>query len=502
MAGKVYLVGAGPGDPGLITIKAVRCIKEAEVLVYDRLVSPRLLDYASPGCKLVYAGKAPGKHVMNQEDINADLVKYAKQGKVVTRLKGGDPFVFGRGGEEALALAEENLPFEVVPGVTAAIAVPAYAGIPLTHRTINSGVAIITGNEDPYKEASQVPWQQLAGINTLVFMMGLKNLEKITMRLINEGKAAETPAAVIQMGTTPEQRTVTGTIADIAGVVRREGIKHPAVVVIGETANLRDKLNWVEKKPLFGRRILVSRPAHQAAGFAEKIEALGGEPFIFPVIDIVKPDDSGPLDKAVREVEKFDWLIFTSVNGVEYFFRSMWALKQDIRKLAGARICAIGPKTRQAVEQRGLLVDYVPDEYVAEAVIDGIKQFDMAGKKVLLPRADIARNVLPEKLTEMGALVEAVHAYKTIPGSGDADKLVDLLSQGKLHIATFTSSSTVKNFMVKLPPDAGQSMLKDVTIACIGPITAQTARDLGLTVHVEAEEYTIDGLLEAILQYI
>ncbi len=502
MPGKVYLVGAGPGDPGLITIKGLRCIKEADVLIYDRLVSARLLDYAKPGCRLVFAGKAPGRHVMNQEEINANLIRYAGEGRVVTRLKGGDPFVFGRGGEEALALVEAGLPFEVVPGVTAAVAVPAYAGIPLTHRSINASVAVVTGNEDPDKEKSQVPWGELAGIGMLVFMMGLKNLAKITLRLVNEGKDPGTPVAVIQWGTTPEQKTVTGTLATIVGKVRQAGLKHPAVVVIGDNCNLREKLRWVENKPLFGKRLLVTRPVHQAADFAEKIEALGGEPFIFPVIDIAPPGEWAPLDAAIDEIEEFDWIIFTSVNGVNFFFRRMWDRKKDVRSLAGIRVCAIGPKTRKAVEKRGMMVDYVPGEYMAEAVIEGMQEYGLDGKRILLPRADIARKALPEKLAEMGARVEEVTAYKTVPGSGDAGKLQELLSGGGLHIATFTSSSTVRNFMAKLPQDRAHALLKDVIIACIGPITAQTAKELGLTVHIQAEEYTIDGLLAAILQYI
>ncbi|WP_366921949.1 uroporphyrinogen-III C-methyltransferase [Metallumcola ferriviriculae] len=502
MIGKVYLVGAGPGDPGLITIKGLRCIKDADVLIYHQSVSPRLLDYAAADCLMVPAGQAPGKDAMNAFDINANLVHYAKAGKTVTRLNAGDPFAFGRGSEEALALAEEGIPCEVVPGVTAAAAAPAYAGIPLTDGTINSSVTIITGEEDPYMEKSKIPWEQLVDINTLVFMMGLKNLEKITLRLISAGKDPETPVAVVQEGTTPEQKTVSGTLASITGMVRQAGIKHPAVTVIGHTANLREQLRWVEDKPLFGKRILISRPVHQAAGFAEMIETLGGEPYIFPVIDIVKPSDSSPLDNAIDKVEQFDWVVFTSVNGVNHFFRAMWEKKKDIRCLAEAKICAIGPKTAAAVEKKGLLVDYMPEEYVAEAVIEGMKDYGLKGMKVLLPRADIARQVLPEKLMEMGALVEEVTAYETVTGSGDPDKLLQLLSQGKLHVVTFTSSSTVRNFLSKLPRQRADELLKDVIIACIGPITAETARKMGLTVHIEAEEYTIDGLLAAILQYI
>ncbi|MBO8170084.1 MAG: uroporphyrinogen-III C-methyltransferase [Thermoanaerobacteraceae bacterium] len=501
MSGKVYLVGAGPGDPGLITIKGRKCIEQADVLVYDRLVNPRLLDYAKPDCRLIYAGKKPGKHAFNQEKINETLVKLAKQGLVVTRLKGGDPFVFGRGGEEAEALVEAGIPYEVVPGITAAVAVPAYAGIPLTHRKTNSAVAIVTGNEDPLKGTSRIPWRELAGMRTLVFLMGLRNLPKICMRLMDEGMDAATPVAVIQWGTTPEQKTVIGTLETIADTVREQGIKHPSVVLIGESSTLRDKLQWVEQKPLFGKRVLITRPKHQAVYFAEKIEELGGEPYIFPVIDIVPPEDLSPLDAAIRDIGSYDWVIFTSVNGVNRFFDRLWENRKDIRSLAGVKIAAIGPKTRIAVEKRGLLVDYMPEEYVAEAVIEGMKEYGLAGKKVLLPRADIARKVLPQKLAEMGAAVDEVAAYRTVPGSGDAGKLVEMLEQGKIHIVTFTSSSTVHNFVAKLPEGRAAELLRNVTVACIGPITAATARELGLTVHVEAEEYTIDGLLQAILKY-
>jgi len=502
-SGIVYLVGAGPGDPRLITLKGIECIKNADVIVYDRLSSPRLLSYAKPEAELIYAGKSPVRHTLKQEEINRVLVAKAREGKTVTRLKGGDPFVFGRGAEEAEFLLASGVPFEVVPGITSGIAVPAYAGIPVTHREFNSSVAFITGNEDPSKEGTSIEWDKVStACGTLVFYMGMSNLAHIVEQLIAHGRPEDTPVAVIRWGTRPEQQTVTGTLSDIVEKAREARMGHPAIIVVGGVVSLRDELQWFEKKPLFGKRILVTRARSQASVFAEKIESLGGEPWEFPTIEIAEPEDFRPLDQAIGEIESYDWLILTSVNGVQSFLNRMRLLRKDIRSLNNVKIVAIGPKTREEIENYGIFCEFMPEEFVAEAIIDIMKDKDIRGKKVLLPRADIARKVLPETLESLGANVSEVTAYRTVPGSGNTDELVKMLEEKRIHILTFTSSSTVKNFMKKIAFTGDtRGLLDGVAVACIGPITSATARELGLKVDIEAEAYTIDGLIDAILKY-
>lgn len=498
----VYLVGAGPGDPKLITLKGLECIQKAQVVVYDRLVSPRLLSHVRPDAELIYAGKSPDKHTFKQDEINRILVEKAKEGKVVTRLKGGDPFVFGRGGEEALTLQENGIPFEVVPGITSAIAVPAYAGIPVTHRGLASNLTIVTGNEDPAKNNSSIAWETIApDKGTTVFLMGMRNLPLIVAKLLDHGKPAATPVAVISWGTRTEQRTVVGTLDNIVEKVAQAKIRHPAIIVVGQVVNLRDKLRWVEKKPLFGKRVVITRARSQASTLAQKVETLGGEPFEFPVIDIAEPLDYAPMDEAISNIHSYNWIIFTSVNGVISFFKRLRFLGKDIRELQGIRISAIGPKTREEIEKYGLFVDYVPDEYRAEAVIEGLGAQEVRGKRILLPRADIARKILPQELSRMGAQVNEVTAYRTVRGKGDVRLMEAMLVEGTAHIITFTSSSTVRNFVDMLGREKAGRLLRDITVACIGPVTAETATQLGLHVDVLAEEYTIDGLMQAIVQH-
>ncbi|GAW29975.1 uroporphyrinogen-III C-methyltransferase [Carboxydocella sp. ULO1] len=498
--GFVYLVGAGPGDPKLITLRGLECISKADVIVYDRLASPKLLTYARKDAELIFAGKEPDKHTFRQQEINALLVEKALAGKIVTRLKGGDPFVFGRGGEEAEALVEHGIGFEIVPGITSAIAVPAYAGIPVTHRELSASLAIITGNEDPEKGNSQIRWEHLAtGAGTLVILMGMANLPLIVEKLIEHGRSPETPVAIIRWGTRPEQITVTATLADIVEKARAAGVKHPATIVVGEVVTMRDKLRWYEAKPLFGQRIVVTRAREQASSLTSKLEELGAEVWEFPAIEITDPLDFGPLDQAINELQSYNYIIFTSVNGVERFFRRLWQQGKDVRELAGIEICAIGPKTRDEIERRGIRCSFIPEEYRAEAIVEVLKQTDLAGKRVLLPRADIARKVLPEELRKLGAEVTEVDAYRTVAGSGDKALLRRLLQEKTISWVTFTSSSTVKNF-IKLLGEDYQELLQAVKLASIGPITSQTARELGLTLTVEAREYTIDGLVTAIVE--
>lgn len=498
--GKVYLVGAGPGDPGLITLKGLECIKEADVLVYDRLANPVLLDYAPGEAEHIYVGKLPDRHTLPQEKINVLLVEKALEGKTVTRLKGGDPFVFGRGGEEAELLAKEGIAFEVIPGITSAIAVPAYAGIPVTHRDFTSTLAIITGHEDPTKGSTDIDWAKIStGIGTLVFLMGIANLSSIVEKLLEYGRGPSTPVALIRWGTLSEQQTLVGTLDNISLKAREINFKPPAIIIVGEVVSLRTNLQWFEKRPLWGKRVVVTRSREQASQLSEKIRSLGGEPVEFPTIQVVPPSDYRPLDEAINKIEDYRWLIFTSVNGVKHFFERLSILQKDIRNLQGIHLCAIGPKTKESLEEKYLKVEYVPSEYRAEAIIKQLKGKVKAGEKVLLPRADIARKDLSQSLQQMGAMVDDVVAYKTIRGKGNAELLRQDLRDGLISLVTFTSSSTVKNFVELLGEENIKDLLKGVSLASIGPITTKTAEDMGLHIDIEAEEYTIDGLVNAIL---
>lgn len=497
--GFVYLVGAGPGDPKLITVKGSECIAKAEVLVYDRLASRRLLSLAKEDCELIYVGKSPDRHTLRQEEINQVLVQKGKEGKIVTRLKGGDPFVFGRGGEEALALVEAGIPFEIVPGVTSAIAVPAYAGIPVTHRELTSSFTVITGHEDPEKNSSTIDWEHLGPVEgTLVFLMGMENLELIAQKLIENGKNPETAVGIIQWGTRSEQRTLVGKLHNIAQLVKEQGFTNPSIIIVGQVVSLREKLQWFEKRPLFGKRIIVTRARHQASALSQVIEDLGGEAWEFPAIEIVPPTLPERLTKVIKELKRFQWLVFTSVNGVEAFFKELGKQGRDIRDLKGMEIVAIGPVTRAALENKNLRVAYVPEEYRAEKIIEGLASRILPGQGVLIARAEEARDILPESLKALGADVWDVPAYKTVLGGANREELKRLLGEKVVDAVTFTSSSTVRNFMQLL--DGDTSLLDNVTVFSIGPITSATARELGLKVHKEAVQYTIKGLVEALVK--
>jgi len=499
MRGKVYLVGAGPGDPGLLTLKGRDCLARADVVVYDRLVSPSILKFAPAGAELVYAGKSPEGHTLTQEEINALLVARARAGATVVRLKGGDPFVFGRGGEEAEALAAAGVPFEVVPGVTAAVAVPAYAGIPVTHRQYTSSLAIVTGHEADGDAPPALRWEALAhAAGTLVFLMGTRNLPEIVARLTAAGLPAETPVAVIRWGTLPRQRTVTGTLGDIAE--RAKGVANPAVVVVGRVVELRERLSWFEKGPLFGRRVLVTRTREQAGDLVRIVESLGGEALVFPTIKVAGPEDPEPLDRALGELAGFDWVVFTSANGVRFFWRRLVDRGYDARAFGRARLAAIGPKTGAALEAFGLRPDFVASEYRAEVLAAGLGSVARPGQKVLLARAAGSREVLARELARLGLEVTEVHVYRTLPAGEDGKRIAELLRRGEVDAVTFTSSSTVRNFLSALGPDAGE-LLRRTAVACIGPVTAATAEELGLRVDVVAREYTVEGLAEALCRY-
>jgi uroporphyrinogen III methyltransferase/synthase len=498
--GIVYLVGAGPGDPGLMTVKGLEVIRTADVIVYDYLAGNRFADEARPDAELIYVGKKGKDHTLEQIDINSLLVEKAREGKTIVRLKGGDPYVFGRGGEEAEDLIEAGIPFEVVPGVTSAVAAPAYAGIPVTHRDHASMVTFITGHENPDKEQSAIDWDVVArNPGTLVFLMGVKNLPTIASSLIEHGKPAETPAALVRWGTTPQQRSLVSTLKEIPSEAEQRGIKAPAVLVVGSVASLHDRLDWFEKRPLFGKRILITRSRAQSKRMAEKISKRGGDPILFPTIEILPPEDSKDLDASIRGIAEFDWVIFTSVNGVERFFQRFFEIREDIRHMAGPRIGAIGPVTASAIRNLGIKVDLLAREFVAEGVLAQFAGQDMHGKRFLIPRAEKAREVLPDGIAEMGGEVEVVSVYRTVqPADSHIDNVRTMLENKEIDAVTFTSSSTVSHFVEMLRESDLSALLDGVVVASIGPVTSKTAGNLGLSVSVEASEYTIDGLVDAL----
>ena len=497
----IYLVGSGPGDPGLFTLKGMRCMEEADAVVYDRLAPEALLKYARPGAEKFYVGKKPGNPTMSQGEINDLLVELGRDGKTVVRLKGGDPYIFARGGEEALALMEAGLPFEVVPGVTSGVAAPAYAGIPVTHRHVSTSVAFVTGHEDPAKGSTDVDWRRLAdSADTLVLYMGVGRLAEISAGLIAAGREPDTPVACVRWGTVPEQRTVTGTLQDIADRVAEAGLKPPAIIVVGEVVALREAgLAWYERRPLFGRRVVVTRARAQAGELSAELERLGAEIYEFPTIEIVPPEDFGPLDDAIHKLDSFDWLVFTSVNGVEAFVDRLRHHGLDLRAVPrDTKVAAIGPATAERSEGVGLRVDVIPEEYRAEALIKSLGKDQVSGKRVLIPRARVAREVLPEKLREAGAEVVVPPAYESVPSSAGKEGLSLRLQSGEIDCVTFTASSTVENFVGAFGEEEAARLLFGTRVACIGPITADTARKRGLRVDAEADEYTIPGLVEAV----
>jgi uroporphyrinogen III methyltransferase/synthase len=507
MAGKrkkgiVYLVGAGPGDPGLMTVKGLRCIEQADVLVYDYLAANTFLSHARPDCECIYVGKKGGDHTLSQDGINQLITAKAKAGLIVTRLKGGDPFIFGRGGEEAEILVQAHIPFEVVPGVTSAIAAPAYAGIPLTHRQYTSTLAFVTGHEDPAKDESSIDWGALArGMGTLVFFMGVKNLPHIVQRLRQNGRPEETPVAVVRWGTTPRHKTVTGTLADIVTIVQQAGIQAPALIVVGEVVTLRETLQWFENRPLLGKRVVVTRARAQASDLVHELTELGAECIECPTIEVVPPDSWTPLDQAIANLKQYQWLIFTSINGVNVFFERLFIQGLDARALGHLRTAAIGPATSRGLRKFGLNTDILPQTYQAESVVEAFAEQSVQGQKVLLPRAKEARAVLPQELKRMGAEVDEVTAYQTIQAADRPSELIRALQNKDIDMVTFTSSSTVRNFKALLPEKDVPQLLENVIVACIGPITAQTAKELGFKTDITAERFTISGLLEAILNY-
>ncbi len=486
-----------------MTLKGAECVRDADVLIYDYLVGEEILGWARPGCERIYVGKRGGAGAAaTQEEINSMLLREAKAGKVVVRLKGGDPFVLGRGGEEAEVLGADHIPFEIVPGVTSAVAVPAYAGIPVTHRSLASSFCVVTGHEDPDKSASAIPWEALARTGgTLVFLMGVKRLPEITGNLVEAGMPPGTPAALIRWGCTPRQRTLVGDLRDIAGKSSEAGVRPPAVLVVGDVVSLQDKLAWFERRPLMGKTVLVTRAAEQAGRLSRALSARGATPVELPVIAFAPPDDVAALDSAIGGIGGYDWLLFTSVNGVRWLLKRVRELGGDVRSLAGPRIAAIGPATQKAVEARGISVEGIPSTYVAEDFVRYLSEAGVRGKRVLVARAQEARSVLIDGLARLGASVDEAACYKTVAAESDVEEAALMLTSGRVDMVTFTSSSTVTRALELLREKAAGDALLQAPAACIGPVTARTASREGLKVSVVAEEYTVDGLVDAMVSY-
>jgi uroporphyrinogen III methyltransferase/synthase len=498
----VYLIGAGPGDPGLITVKGLEWLRRADVVVYDQLASPELLKEVKPGAELFYVGKKAGDHALPQGDINELLLEKAKAGLTVARLKGGDPFVFGRGGEEAEELAAAGVPFEIVPGVTSAVAVPAYAGIPVTHRRYTTLVTFITGHEDPTKAASTIPWAVL-GTNpgTLVFLMGVKNLAENCRQLVQAGRAPNTPAAVIEKGTTLAQRTVVGTLADIAARAQEADIKPPAVLVVGGVVELAENLRWWENRPLWGKTVVVTRSRDQASRLVAALNAAGARCLEVPTIEIAPPADFAPLDAALQHLNRYDWLIFTSANGVRAFMDRFFRMRLDVRALGRVQIAVIGPATAEALEKYGLRADVVPKTFQAEGLLEVLTPRLMGGTRMLLARAAQARDVLPEGLAELGMAVDVVPVYRAVAPASMPEEAAKVLNEGGADILTFTSSATVHNFAGLVGTERFQSLAASGVVASIGPITTATLKEYGITPAIEPAAFTIPALAAAIVDY-
>ena len=514
LPGKVFLVGAGPGDPGLITVKGLRCLQQADVVVYDRLMDPALLQSAPSAAELVFVGKERGRQALTQDEINKLLVERASAGDSVVRLKGGDPFVFGRGGEEAQVLARHSIPFEVVPGITSAIAAAAYAGIPVTQRRVATCFTVVSGSEDPTKPESSIPWDVLARTGgTLVVLMGWAALKAILETLQREGMAPDTPVALVQWGTWKKQQTVDGTLCDVVEKAQAAGLTPPVVAVIGPVAALREELRWFDRQSLFGKKVLITRSRTQASRLRTLLEEQGAEPLELPSIEIAPLEDYAELDDALafhtalpyRGGSGGYWLIFASVNGVEAVFDRLEAAGRDARALAGATIGAIGPATAAALAQRGIRADFIPKTSVSEAVLAELAGQDWDGVPVLLPGADIGRDALAQGLAAKGATVARVAAYRTVTPKGAGQQARRLLAPTSgtagtgVDVITFTSSSTVRNLLDIL--DGDKTLIESALIACIGPITAGAAQELGLRVDLVAAENTVEGLVDTLVNH-
>lgn len=486
-----------------MTLRGAECIRMADVIIYDHLASNEVLEWAPRGCEMIYVGKRGGKRsAATQDEINDMLLRKSAEGKKVVRLKGGDPFVFGRGGEEAGVLAANGVPFEVVPGVTSAVAAPGFAGIPLTHRSLSSSFCVVTGHEDPEKNSSSVSWETLARSgSTLVFLMGVRRLPFITSNLLKVGMDGSTPSALVRWGSTPRQRTLVAPLADIARAASEADFKPPAVLVVGSVVRLRDSLCWFERRPLFGMTVLVTRAKGQAGRLRAALRAQGAGTVELPVIAFAAPEDKEPLDRAIRGLGEYDWLAFTSANGVSWFLKRVHELGGDVRTLAGPRVVAVGPATRSALEARGIKVEGTPSKYVAEELVEYLSGEQIVGARILVVRPEEARPALVPGLERLGASVDQAVCYRTVAAETDPAEAAELLRSGAVDMLTFTSSSTVTCALNLLEKAVDRRAIERVPAACIGPVTAKTAQDAGLNVSVVAGDYTIDGLVDAIVAH-
>ena len=498
MKGKVYLVGAGPGDYKLLTLKGLECIKNADVIVYDRLANSNYLREAKSNCEFIYVGKESSNHTLPQDDINRVIADKAKEGKIVTRLKGGDPYVFGRGGEEGQLLKEEGIDFEVVPGITSAIGGLCYAGIPITHRDHASSFHVITGHlREDDKENPEINWNALANTRgTLVFLMGVANLKKISENLIKEGKCKDTPVALISWATRYNQRVITSTLEDVYETAIRENVKPPTLIVVGSVVNLRDTLNFFENKPLFGKNIMVTRSRTQSSSIVEKIMDLGGNPIEIPTIKIEKIENNIELENEINNIKNYTYLVLTSKNAVEIFFDKLEEMNLDARALANSKVCAIGSATAKEIKSRGINPDIIPERFVAESLFDELKDKLTKEDKILIPRAKNARDYLVDKLGEI-CTVKEVHTYESVIDTSRKDEILDILDKEELDYITFASSSSVRNF-VEIIGAENLEKINSSKVISIGPITSATARELNIDVYKEAEKATIDKIVEAI----
>ena len=494
MIGTVFLVGAGPGDPGLLTRRGLEILQSADVVVYDALVGPELLPFARPNAEMIYVGKRAGQHSMTQDEINAVLVDEARAGKSVCRLKGGDPFVFGRGGEEALHLVENEVPFQIVPGISSAIAAPAYAGIPVTHRELATSFAVVTG----HTASDDAPPDHLPRADTLVFLMGVRALPLIVKRLLERGDDKQTPVALVRWGTTSQQETVVGTLETIEEEVARANLKSPALVVVGKVVNLREKLRWFDNRPLWNQTVLVTRSREQASSLVEGLQNLGARVVQCPTIRVEPLEETPELDEQVPLLMRFEWVVFTSTNGVEMFFRKLDEMELDARAFGPAQVAAIGPATVAALMKRGIRPDFVPTNSISESVAQGLLERNAGRGQVLVVRALESREVLEAKLREGGARVTVAPVYRTVADVSKVDEARKMFERGEIDWVTFTSSSTVKNFVDAFGRGFIQETREQFKVAVIGPVTAQAARDYDLVPDVEAQSASVEALADAI----
>ncbi len=502
----VYLIGAGPGDVELLTLKGKRALEEADVVVYDALASESLLDFARKDAEKIYVGKISGNHAMPQDEINQLLVDKAKEnnGQIVARLKGGDPYIFGRGGEEGEVLHANNVPFEEIPGISSTIAGPAYAGIPVTHRAYSSSLTIITGHEDPNKPDSVHNWEALAkSASTLVFVMGMANLPKISASLIEGGLDKDTPAALVYKATTPEHRSITGTIEDLPRLAKEHHFTNPCLIVVGNVVKMKDKLDWFEKKPLLGKNIVVTRAREQASSIALMLSSLGANVVQFPTIKIVPVMEFTEVDTEVNKMQEYDWVVFTSINGVEHFYNRLFTLKKDSRIFANAKVCAIGPATADGLRKRGIEPDFIPTEYKAEGIVEGLKNLGVASKNVLIIRAKEARELLPTELDKLQCKVKVLTIYETVSTVNNQEKLQAMIEENTIDCVSFGSSSTVKNFFDQIPKEVVEKSAKSgkLKFASIGDITSGTLAEFGFNADIQPDNFTIPELVQAIKEH-